>query len=158
MLLDLDVRATLQAVDLVIEPLGQADRLVGAPYGCFPGELQPIPRLSLAERGGALERGGGERRMVNAYVLIQEDLAGPLRRHRHGQGSRLDELGKVVVARIQVVAGVTRTLTCIVIVSSPSSGTPIRHLSRPSRWSAAGAVGAAKRVGGTVRWRPRDGP
>src|SRR6266511_3962500 len=41
MLLDIDVRAALQGVDLVVEPLGQADRLVGAPHGHFPGELIP---------------------------------------------------------------------------------------------------------------------
>jgi DNA-binding Lrp family transcriptional regulator len=76
--------------------------------------------------------------MANAYVLIQtevgrgagaaaraissvdgvewaEDLAGPYDVIARVQAPGLDELGRLVVTRIQVVAGVTRTLTCIVI-------------------------------------------
>lgn len=76
--------------------------------------------------------------MVNAYVLIQTevgraagtvagairaidgvewaaDLAGPYDIIARVQAPGLDELGRLVVARIQVVAGVTRTLTCMVI-------------------------------------------
>jgi hypothetical protein len=76
--------------------------------------------------------------MVNAYVLIQtevgksagaaarairtvdgvewaEDLAGPYDVIARVQAPGLDELGRLVVASVQVVAGVTRTLTCIVI-------------------------------------------
>jgi DNA-binding Lrp family transcriptional regulator len=75
--------------------------------------------------------------MIDAYVLIQtevgraaqvarairdldavdsaEDVAGPYdviaRVHARG----IDELGKLVVARIQAVGGITRTLTCSVI-------------------------------------------
>ena len=76
--------------------------------------------------------------MVNAYVLIQtevgkaagaaaqairaidgvewaDDLAGPYDVIARVQAPGLDELGRLVVARIQVVAGITRTLTCMVI-------------------------------------------
>jgi len=75
--------------------------------------------------------------MVDAYVLIQtevgwparvagalrdldavewaEDVAGPYdviaRVHARG----VDELGRLVVTRIQAVSGITRTLTCAVI-------------------------------------------
>jgi DNA-binding Lrp family transcriptional regulator len=75
--------------------------------------------------------------MLDAYVLIQtevgraaqvaraireldavdsaEDVAGPYdviaRVHARG----IDDLGRLVVARIQAVGGITRTLTCSVI-------------------------------------------
>ena len=75
--------------------------------------------------------------MLDAYVLIQtevgraaqvaralrdldavewaEDVAGPydviVRVHARG----MDDLGRLVVARIQAVGGITRTLTCSVI-------------------------------------------
>jgi hypothetical protein len=76
--------------------------------------------------------------MVNAYVLIEtevgkaagaaasaikaidgvewaDDLAGPYDVIARVQAPGLDELGSLVVARIQVVAGVTRTVTCMVM-------------------------------------------
>jgi DNA-binding Lrp family transcriptional regulator len=75
--------------------------------------------------------------MLSAYVLIQtevgkvahvaqaisdldgvqlaEDLAGPYDVIARVQASGLDQLGRLVVFRIQVVDGVTRTLTCTVI-------------------------------------------
>ena len=75
--------------------------------------------------------------MLSAYVLIQtevgkvahvaqaisnldgvqltEDLAGPYDVIARVQAPGLDQLGRLVVARIQVVDGVTRTLTCTVL-------------------------------------------
>jgi DNA-binding Lrp family transcriptional regulator len=75
--------------------------------------------------------------MLSAYVLIQtevgkvaqvaqtlsgldgvqlaEDLAGPYDVIARIQAPSLDQLGRLVVSRIQVVDGVTRTLTCMVI-------------------------------------------
>jgi DNA-binding Lrp family transcriptional regulator len=75
--------------------------------------------------------------MLSAYVLIQtevgkvaqvaqtlsgldgvqlaEDLAGPYDVIARIQAPGLDQLGRLVVARIQVVDGVTRTLTCMVL-------------------------------------------
>ncbi|HZD67612.1 MAG TPA: Lrp/AsnC ligand binding domain-containing protein [Actinomycetes bacterium] len=76
--------------------------------------------------------------MVHAYVFIQtevgkaagsaarairtidgvewaDDLAGPYDVIARVEASRLDELGRLVASRIQVVGGVTRTLTCMVI-------------------------------------------
>jgi len=75
--------------------------------------------------------------MLSAYVLIQtevgkvahvaqalsdldgvqmaEDLAGPYDVIARVQAPGLDQLGKLVVSRIQLVDGVTRTLTCTVI-------------------------------------------
>ena len=75
--------------------------------------------------------------MLSAYVLIQtevgkvahvaqaisnldgvqltEDLAGPYDVIARVQAPGLDQLGRLVVFCIQVVDGVTRTLTCTVI-------------------------------------------
>jgi DNA-binding Lrp family transcriptional regulator len=75
--------------------------------------------------------------MLSAYVLIQtevgkvahvaqalsdldgveiaEDLAGPYDVIAKIQAPGLDQLGKLVVFRIQLVDGVTRTLTCTVL-------------------------------------------
>jgi DNA-binding Lrp family transcriptional regulator len=76
-------------------------------------------------------------RMLIAYVLIQtevgkagqvaqaiggidgvqrvEDVAGPYDVIARVQAPGMDELGRLVVARIQAVDGVTRTLTCTMI-------------------------------------------
>jgi DNA-binding Lrp family transcriptional regulator len=75
--------------------------------------------------------------MLSAYVLIQtevgkvahvaqaisdldgvqlaEDVAGPYDVIARVQAPGLDQLGRLVVSHIQVVDGVTRTLTCTVI-------------------------------------------
>ena len=75
--------------------------------------------------------------MLSAYVLIQtevgkvarvaqalsdldgvqlaEDLVGPYDVIARVQARGLDQLGRLVVARIQVVDDVTRTLTCTVL-------------------------------------------
>jgi len=71
---------------------------------------------------------------VNAYILIQtevgkaasvateissisgvtlaEDVTGPYDVIVRAQASNMDELGRLVVARVQGVPGITRTLTC----------------------------------------------
>jgi DNA-binding Lrp family transcriptional regulator len=48
-------------------------------------------------------------------VESAEDLAGPYDVIARVQAPGLDQLGRLVVFRIQVVDGVTRTLTCTVI-------------------------------------------
>ncbi|GIU96390.1 MAG: AsnC family transcriptional regulator [Actinomycetota bacterium] len=75
--------------------------------------------------------------MVNAYILIQtevgkaahvanavreiegvteaEDVTGPYDVIVRAQANSVDELGRLVVARIQAVDGITRTLTCPVV-------------------------------------------
>ncbi len=75
--------------------------------------------------------------MVEAYVLIQtevgkaasvasaiadiegvtssEAVTGPYDAVVHAQADDVDSLGKLVVARIQAVEGITRTLTCPVV-------------------------------------------
>ena len=75
--------------------------------------------------------------MVQAYILIQtevgkaaavaaeigalegvaqaEDVTGPYDVIVRAEASNVDELGKLVVARIQGVPGITRTLTCPIV-------------------------------------------
>ena len=75
--------------------------------------------------------------MVEAYILIQtevgkaaevaaaigsiagvtssEAVTGPYDAIVHTQAEDVDSLGKLVVARIQAVEGITRTLTCPVV-------------------------------------------
>ena len=48
-------------------------------------------------------------------VQLAEDLAGPYDVIARVQAPGLDQLGRLVVTRIQVVDGVTRTLTCTVL-------------------------------------------
>ena len=48
-------------------------------------------------------------------VQLAEDLAGPYDVIARVQAPGLDELGRLVVSRIQVLDGVTRTLTCTVL-------------------------------------------
>jgi DNA-binding Lrp family transcriptional regulator len=74
---------------------------------------------------------------VNAYILIQtevgmaatvasriaeiagvtnaEDVTGPYDVIVRAEASSMDELGKLVVAKVQAVEGITRTLTCPVV-------------------------------------------
>ncbi|HYF10807.1 MAG TPA: Lrp/AsnC ligand binding domain-containing protein [Actinomycetota bacterium] len=75
--------------------------------------------------------------MVQAYILIQtevgkaaqvakevrdisgvadaEDVTGPYDVIVRAEANNVDELGKLVVARVQSVEGITRTLTCPVV-------------------------------------------
>ena len=75
--------------------------------------------------------------MVQAYILIQtevgkaaqvasevrqitgvaeaEDVTGPYDVIVRAEANNVDELGKLVVARVQGVDGITRTLTCPVV-------------------------------------------
>jgi len=48
-------------------------------------------------------------------VQSAEDITGPYDVIARVQAPGLDQLGRLVVSRIQVVDGVTRTLTCMVI-------------------------------------------
>ena len=75
--------------------------------------------------------------VVQAYILIQtevgkaaavarqiaelkgvtqaEDVTGPYDVIVRAEAKNVDELGKIVVARVQSVEGITRTLTCPVV-------------------------------------------
>jgi DNA-binding Lrp family transcriptional regulator len=80
---------------------------------------------------------GEEVRMIQAYILIQtevgkaaqvakeigeikgvasaEDVTGPYDVIVRAEAKNVDDLGKLVVAKIQAVEGITRTLTCPVV-------------------------------------------
>jgi DNA-binding Lrp family transcriptional regulator len=82
------------------------------------------------------EPGGGEE-LIQAYILIQtevgkaaqvakeigeikgvasaEDVTGPYDVIVRAEAKNVDDLGKLVVAKIQAVEGITRTLTCPVV-------------------------------------------
>ena len=75
--------------------------------------------------------------MVQAYILVQtevgrssavagqitelpgvisaEDVTGPYDVIVRTEAETMDDLGKLIVARIQVIEGITRTLTCPVV-------------------------------------------
>jgi DNA-binding Lrp family transcriptional regulator len=75
--------------------------------------------------------------VVQAYILIQtevgkaaavattiadiagvtqaEDVTGPYDVIVRAEANNVDELGKLVVAKVQAVSGITRTLTCPVV-------------------------------------------
>ena len=75
--------------------------------------------------------------VVNAYILIQtevgkaaqvakevsaikgvaaaEDVTGPYDVIARAEAETVDELGKMVVSRVQMIDGITRTLTCPVV-------------------------------------------
>lgn len=48
-------------------------------------------------------------------VQLAEDLAGPYDVIARVEASGLDELGRLIAFRIQVLDGVTRTVTCMVL-------------------------------------------
>jgi DNA-binding Lrp family transcriptional regulator len=48
-------------------------------------------------------------------VTVAEDVTGPYDVIVRAEAKTVDELGKLVVARIQAVEGITRTLTCPVV-------------------------------------------
>ena len=48
-------------------------------------------------------------------VILAEDVTGPYDVIVRAEARSVDELGKLVVARIQSVEGITRTLTCPVV-------------------------------------------
>jgi DNA-binding Lrp family transcriptional regulator len=82
-------------------------------------------------------RGKGKPVVVQAYILIQtevgkaaevartiadidgvtlaEDVTGPYDVIVRAEAANVDDLGKLVVARVQSVQGITRTLTCPVV-------------------------------------------
>jgi DNA-binding Lrp family transcriptional regulator len=90
----------------------------------------------MAAKGSTGTTGGGGS-VVHAYILIQtevgkaaavakaaagikgvlsaEDVTGPYDVIVRAEAKNVDDLGKLVVARIQGVEGITRTLTCPVV-------------------------------------------
>jgi DNA-binding Lrp family transcriptional regulator len=50
-----------------------------------------------------------------AGVLAAEDVTGPYDVVVRAQADDIDQLGRLVVAKVQAVPGITRTLTCPVV-------------------------------------------
>ena len=48
-------------------------------------------------------------------VTLAEDVTGPYDGSVRAEARNVDELGKLVVARVQSIDGITRTLTCPVV-------------------------------------------
>jgi DNA-binding Lrp family transcriptional regulator len=123
------------------DPLDQAElaQIRNCDDPC-PLGLRPIVARRPALRSTRPEvptRRGHAPMSVNAYILIQtevgkaadvareigdldgvtnaEDVTGPYDVIVRAEAETVDELGKLVVARVQAVAGITRTLTCPVV-------------------------------------------
>src|SRR5262245_61815530 len=114
---------------------------VGAPWPSGPRQRGASGTVGgIISGGGPAGRGGRTRRsvlMVTAYILIQtevgkaaqvakeiseikgvqqaEDVTGPYDVIVRAEARNVDDLGKLVVARVQAVDGITRTLTCPVV-------------------------------------------
>ena len=48
-------------------------------------------------------------------VTLAEDVTGPYDVIARAEAATVDELGKMVVSRVQMIDGITRTLTCPVV-------------------------------------------
>jgi DNA-binding Lrp family transcriptional regulator len=48
-------------------------------------------------------------------VTLAEDVTGPYDVIVRAEARNVDELGKLVVAKVQAISGITRTLTCPVV-------------------------------------------
>lgn len=48
-------------------------------------------------------------------VVSSEDVTGPYDVIARAESNDLDDLGKMVVSRVQMIDGITRTLTCSVV-------------------------------------------
>jgi DNA-binding Lrp family transcriptional regulator len=48
-------------------------------------------------------------------VVAADDVTGPYDVIARAQAATMDELGKMIVSRIQMIEGITRTLTCPVV-------------------------------------------
>jgi DNA-binding Lrp family transcriptional regulator len=102
-----------------------------------PTEMTPSPADPIASRVHRSTDPRGEPVTVQAYILIQtevgkaaavareianikgvtmaEDVTGPYDVIVRAEARNVDELGKLVVAKVQGVEGITRTLTCPVV-------------------------------------------
>jgi DNA-binding Lrp family transcriptional regulator len=50
-----------------------------------------------------------------AGVLLADDVTGPYDVIVQAEADSVDDLGKMVVSRVQLIEGITRTLTCPVV-------------------------------------------
>src|SRR6201996_430951 len=101
------------------------------------GNHEPATFYRVHQDSGRKDAPMSEPIMVNAYILIQtevgkaaavateiatipgvtsaEDVTGPYDVIVRAEAGSVDQLGKLVVARVQAVPGIMRTLTCTVV-------------------------------------------
>ena len=63
---------------------------------------------------GSASRVADEIRRI-AGVIQADDVTGPYDVIVRGEAESMDQLGQLVVAKVQAIAGITRTLTCPVV-------------------------------------------
>jgi DNA-binding Lrp family transcriptional regulator len=120
---------------VMTNPSGCDGQRAGASCGSAAGALRYVlPVRILAHEPSAF---GGTRMSVGAFVLIQtevgkaaavaeqirgldgvasaDDVTGPYDVIVRVEADTVDELGKLVVANVQAVSGITRTLTCPIV-------------------------------------------
>ena len=117
-------------------------------YSRLKGVTARRARYDPAVQSGVLP--GGVSVAVSAYVLIQtevgkaaqvaeqvadipgvvsaEDVTGPYDVIVRAEAESVDDLGRMVVSKVQLIDGITRTLTCPVVHLSPLS---IARMPRP---------------------------
>src|SRR5947209_328101 len=105
-------------------------------YPAWPGTA-PEPHGYAARPSSSRQCGGGNCMAVSAFVLIQtevgkaaqvaeevggidgvvsaEDVTGPYDVIVRAEADTMDDLGRLVVSRVQLIDGITRTLTCPVV-------------------------------------------
>ena len=72
--------------------------------------------MKAADPARGRQGGQGRKDIVQIEGVQQaEDVTGPYDVIVRAQAPAIDELGKLVVARVQAVDGITRTLTCPVV-------------------------------------------
>jgi DNA-binding Lrp family transcriptional regulator len=97
-------------------PLGGSLALPAVPVDGTPEEGQPVVHAYIliqteVGKAAAVAVSIGE----IAGVTKAEDVTGPYDVIARAEANSVDELGRLVVARVQSVDGITRTLTCPVV-------------------------------------------
>ena len=83
-------------------------------------------------------------------VTLAEDVTGPYDVIVRAEARNVDELGKLVVARVQSIDGITRTLTCPVVhilprTPEPAAPYPRRRRALASLLCESGALAGSSR-------------
>ncbi len=79
------------------------------------GQREMLSAIRAHRERGRQDSPGRPGNQGHRGVQWAEAIAGPYDSIARAQASGMDELGRLVVSRIQAVAGVTRTLTCTVL-------------------------------------------
>jgi DNA-binding Lrp family transcriptional regulator len=87
----------------------------GAKYPASKGEAVPVSAYVLiqTEVGKAASVASHVREL--AGVISADDVTGSYDVIVRAEADSVDELGRMVVSRLQAIEGITRTLTCLVV-------------------------------------------